>query len=71
MHQQGWVRGDYSDIVVSLSGIYGEIRGDKDVKERDDTSQSFMRSTTKVRKGPEEGMGARAELAPGGHGLHN
>ena len=29
MHQQGWVRGDYSDIVVQLSSIYSSIRGDK------------------------------------------
>ena len=34
MHQQGWVRGDYSDIVVSLSALYGEIRGDGEVKEK-------------------------------------
>jgi len=47
MHQQGWVRGDYSDIVVQLSSIYSSIRGDKSVKEKDSTSQAFMRSTTK------------------------
>mmetsp|Transcript_20195 Transcript_20195/g.42079 ORF Transcript_20195/g.42079 Transcript_20195/m.42079 type:complete len:726 (-) Transcript_20195:42-2219(-) len=47
MHQQGWVRGDYSDIVVGLSALYGEIRGDGEAKEKDESKQAFMRSTTK------------------------
>jgi len=47
MHQQGWVRGDYSDIVVQLSSIYSSLRGDKTAKENDSSSQAFMRSTTK------------------------
>ena len=33
MHSQSWVKGDYSDIVVRLSGIYASIRGDSKVAE--------------------------------------
>jgi len=47
MHDQSWVKGDYSDIVVQLSGIYSKIRGDHRVEEKSGESQSFMRSTTK------------------------
>lgn len=34
MHNQSWVKGDYSDIVVQLSAIYSEIRGDARVEEK-------------------------------------
>ena len=47
MHGQSWVRGDYSDIVVRLSGVYSKLRGDASAKEKDTGSQAFMRSTTK------------------------
>jgi len=47
MQSQAWVRGDYSDVVVRLSGIYSSLRNDQVVKEKADASQSFLRSTTK------------------------
>ena len=47
MHNQAWVRGDYSDLVVRLSQVYSSIRHDHVAKESMDASQSFLRSTTK------------------------
>ena len=28
LHNQSWVRGDYSDVLVSISRIFSKIRGD-------------------------------------------
>ena len=47
MHAQAWVRGDYSDLVVRLSQIYAKLRDDQVAEESKDSSQSFLRSTTK------------------------
>lgn len=48
MHAQAWVRGDYSDIVVSLSSLYAAIRQDKAVADNTKVAtQAFARSTTK------------------------
>ena len=47
MHNQAWVRGDYSDVVVRLSVIYASLRNDQVNEEINDPSQSFLRSTTK------------------------
>ena len=48
MHNQAWVRGDYSDVVVRLSAIYSALRNDHAAEEgNNDTNQSFLRSTTK------------------------
>ena len=47
MHNQAWVRGDYSDVVVRLSSIYAALRDDNVAEENKDASQSFLRSTTK------------------------
>mmetsp|Transcript_15229 Transcript_15229/g.33224 ORF Transcript_15229/g.33224 Transcript_15229/m.33224 type:complete len:743 (+) Transcript_15229:514-2742(+) len=47
MHNQGWVRGDYSDVVVRLSAVYSALRNDQSAEENKDASQSFLRSTTK------------------------
>mmetsp|Transcript_3126 Transcript_3126/g.5136 ORF Transcript_3126/g.5136 Transcript_3126/m.5136 type:complete len:748 (-) Transcript_3126:127-2370(-) len=48
MHQQAWVRGDYSDVVVRLSNIYSALRDDHAAEEnKDGGQQSFLRSTTK------------------------
>jgi SPX domain protein involved in polyphosphate accumulation len=48
MHNQAWVRGDYSDVVVRLSAIYSTLRNDHAAEEgNNDTNQSFLRSTTK------------------------
>ena len=49
MQRQSWVTADYSVIVVQLSSIYSDIRGD-DIPTNDgsdDKAQSFVRSTTK------------------------
>jgi SPX domain protein involved in polyphosphate accumulation len=47
LHAQAWVRGDYSDIVVRLSNIYSALRDDHVAEENKNSSQSFLRSTTK------------------------
>jgi SPX domain protein involved in polyphosphate accumulation/uncharacterized membrane protein YidH (DUF202 family) len=47
LHDQGWVRGDYSDVIVSMSSIYGALRGDEKVEGKDSESQNFVRSTRK------------------------
>lgn len=47
IHNQAWVRGDYSDVVVKLSSIYSALRQDHTAEENKDASQSFLRSTTK------------------------
>jgi len=47
MHGQAWVRGDYSDLVVRLSTIYSQLRGDEKVEEKDAAAGSFLRSTSK------------------------
>lgn len=47
MHNQAWVRGDYSDVVVRLSAVYSALRNDHAAEENKDASQSFLRSTTK------------------------
>lgn len=31
LHDQSWVRGDYSDVMVTLSRVYEVIRGDEKV----------------------------------------
>lgn len=28
LHEQSWVRGDFSDVIVTMSRIYSTIRGD-------------------------------------------
>jgi SPX domain protein involved in polyphosphate accumulation len=47
LHNQAWVRGDYSDIVVRLSNLYAAVRRDPTAAENKDEAQSFLRSTTK------------------------
>ena len=54
MHNQAWVRGDYSDVVVRLSNIYSTLRNDDDYNKTEEnnrdasqSSSSFLRSTTK------------------------
>lgn len=47
LHNQAWVRGDYSDIVVRLSNMYAAVRRDHTAEENKDEAQSFSRSTTK------------------------
>ena len=47
LHDQSWVRGDYSDIIVTMSSIYSALRGDEKVEEKEDAAQNFVRSTRK------------------------
>ena len=45
MHNQSWVRGDYSDLVVRLSSIYSRIREDKVSGEEDGLDKKFLTKT--------------------------
>ena len=47
LHDQSWVRGDYSDVIVSMSQIYASLRGDEAVEAKEDERQNFVRSTRK------------------------
>eukprot|EP00877_Chromochloris_zofingiensis_P009475 jgi/Chrzof1/4781/Cz14g26070.t1 len=47
LHQQPWVQGNYSDVLVQLSGVYSQLRGDTTGKKNEDAAQGFVRSTTK------------------------
>ena len=47
LHQQPWVQGNYSDVLVNLSNVYSQLRGDASGKKNDDAAQGFVRSTTK------------------------
>ena len=47
LHDQSWVRGDYSDVIVSMSRVYSALRGDEKVAATDDAKQDFVRSTRK------------------------
>jgi hypothetical protein len=39
LHDQSWVRGDYSDVMVTMSRVYEVIRGDEKVVSNDDEKQ--------------------------------
>eukprot|EP00197_Chlamydomonas_leiostraca_P000109 CAMPEP_0202888524 /NCGR_PEP_ID=MMETSP1391-20130828/43232_1 /ASSEMBLY_ACC=CAM_ASM_000867 /TAXON_ID=1034604 /ORGANISM="Chlamydomonas leiostraca, Strain SAG 11-49" /LENGTH=704 /DNA_ID=CAMNT_0049571829 /DNA_START=1666 /DNA_END=3777 /DNA_ORIENTATION=+ len=47
LHQQPWVQGNYSDLLVSLSQVYSKLRGDTTGTKNEDAAQGFTRSTTK------------------------
>lgn len=47
LHQQPWVQGNYSDVLVHLSNIYSDLRGDQSGVKNEDSAQGFVRSTTK------------------------
>lgn len=47
LREQSWVRGDYSDVIVSLSRAYGALRGDDELEEQNTEKQAFIRSTRK------------------------
>jgi len=42
LHDQNWVRGDYSDVIVILSRVYSAIRGDEAVKEKESEKQVIL-----------------------------
>ena len=39
LHSQSWVRGDYSDVLVSMSRVFSALRGDQEVEEKFDERQ--------------------------------
>jgi hypothetical protein len=39
LHQQPWVQGNYSDVLVYLSSVYSQLRGDASGKENKDSAQ--------------------------------
>eukprot|EP01038_Epipyxis_sp_PR26KG_P008677 gene8677-11725_t len=47
LHDQSWVRGDFSDVIVSMSRAYAALRGDEAVEGKDSEKQNFVRSTRK------------------------
>lgn len=47
LHNQPWVQGNYSDLMVILSNAFSKIRGDKLAEAQGGSAQAFKRSTTK------------------------
>lgn len=47
LHNQPWVQGTYSDLMVILSNVYSQLRGDKLAEAQGGSAQAFKRSTTK------------------------
>jgi hypothetical protein len=47
IHQQDWVKGDCSDVLVTLSRMHSKLRGDQSAKETKSSAQAFVRTTTK------------------------
>ncbi len=45
--RKSWMRGDYSDVLVSLSRLFGDLRGDHVVQPPPGDQQNFVRSTKK------------------------
>ncbi len=39
LHQQPWVQGTYSDVLVHLSNVYSQLRGDTHGEKNEDASQ--------------------------------
>ena len=47
LHNQPWVQGNYSDLMLMLSNLYSQIRGDELAEASGGAAQAFNRSTTK------------------------
>ena len=47
LHHQPWVQGNYSDLMVQLSNLYSQLRGDQLAEAAGGSAQAFKRSTTK------------------------
>ena len=47
LHNQPWVQGNYSDLMVILSNVFSQLRGDTLAEAQGGSSQAFKRSTTK------------------------
>jgi SPX domain protein involved in polyphosphate accumulation len=48
LHEQSWVRGDYSDIMVSMSRVYSKLRGDAEIEASDNAKQVRNRYSVSV-----------------------
>jgi hypothetical protein len=44
LHDQSWVRGDYSDVLVSMSRVYSKLRGDEEKEQKESSKQVSFRS---------------------------
>lgn len=42
LHEQSWVKGDYSDVLVTMSRIYSTIRGDEEAEAKHDEKQVLI-----------------------------
>lgn len=47
LHNQPWVQGNYSDLMVILSNAFSQLRGDQLAEAAGGSAQAFKRSTTK------------------------
>ena len=47
LHEQSWIRGDYSDVMVTLSRIYSRMRKDTVKQAKETAKENFCRSTRK------------------------
>ncbi|GAB4819711.1 hypothetical protein N2152v2_006757 [Parachlorella kessleri] len=49
LHNQPWVQGNYSDLLVVLSGVYSQLRGDEKAAEaeKEESSQGIARTSAK------------------------
>ncbi|PSC73528.1 ABC transporter C family member 2 isoform A [Micractinium conductrix] len=47
LHNQPWVQGNYSELMVILSGVFSQLRGDQLAEAQGGSAQAFNRSTTK------------------------
>eukprot|EP00924_Labyrinthula_sp_SR-Ha-C_P002866 snap_masked-scaffold_13-processed-gene-9.48-mRNA-1 protein AED:0.01 eAED:0.01 QI:0/-1/0/1/-1/1/1/0/761 len=47
LHNQSWIKHDYSKLFVVLSKVHAKLRGDVAAKQQSTTGQSFVRTTTK------------------------
>lgn len=47
LQEQSWVRGDFSDVMVTMSRIYSKLRDDSTAEAKESATQQFVRSTRK------------------------
>ena len=42
LHEQAWVKGDHSDLIVLMSSVYSALRGDEEVEETEAEKQVMI-----------------------------
>jgi hypothetical protein len=62
LHQQPWVQGNYSDLLVQLSNVYSQLRGDTSGQKNEDSAQVRVRACVCLGGGE----GARGSALAGG-----